>query len=196
MIAKGTMFFQSLSNLRNSAIWHGEIKRKSFDLTMPNCGNSQIWEWLTKTKQCTLCRVKGKYNTKIQVFFSFQTFRVGPYGALEHKITFPKAIIDTWKRKFFLSTVCNLIHFYQKLMIWSSAMFTNPTFHFFRSAHWSHLGWKKCKKKWIKRVEEIALKSVLKSLEQNAVQWSPIFNLDFFHFLHIFKPIWGSVQIK
>jgi len=69
MIAKGTMFFQSLSNPRNSAIWHGEIKRKSFDLTMPNCGNSQIWEWLTKTKQCTLCRVKGKYNTKIQVFF-------------------------------------------------------------------------------------------------------------------------------
>ena len=127
--------------------------------------------------------LKGSTIQKF-VFFSFQTFRVGPYGALEHKITFPKAIIDTWKRKFFLSTVCNLIHFYQKLMIWSSAMFTNPTFHFFRSAHWSHLGWKKCKKKWIKGVEEIALKSVLKSLEQNAVQWLPIFNWAFLFLAH------------
>ena len=127
------------------------------------------------------CTMYGSvlYKNSSQFFFC-SDFRVGPYGALEHKITFPKAIIDTWKRKFFLSTVCNLIHFYQKLMIWSSAMFTNPTFHFFRSAHWSHLGWKNAKKKWIKRVEEIALKSVLKSLEQNAVQWLPIFNLAFF----------------
>ena len=98
-----------------------------------------------ETKQCRLCRER-EVQYKNSSFFSFQTFRVGPYGALEHKITFPKAIIDTWKRKFFLSTVCNLIHFYQKLMIWSSAMFTNPTFHFFRSAHWSHLGWKNAKK--------------------------------------------------
>ena len=64
------MFFQSLLNLRNSTIWHSEIKRKSFDLTSRQIAEiSQIWEWVTKTKQCTLCRVSGKYNTKIQVFF-------------------------------------------------------------------------------------------------------------------------------
>ena len=131
------MFLQSLLNLRNSAIWHGEIKG-SYRAKLQKFSNLRL--------NNAHCVGKGKYNTKIQVFFSFQTFRVGPYGALEHKITFPKAIIDTWKRKFFLSTVCNLIHFYQKLMIWSSAMFTNPTFHFFRSAHWSHLGWKNAKK--------------------------------------------------
>ena len=131
------MFLQSLLNLRNSAIWHGEIKG-SYRAKLQKFSNLRL--------NNAHCVGKGKYNTKIQVFFSFQTFRVGPYGALEHKITFPKAIIDTWKRKFFLSTVCNLIHFYQKLMIWSSAMFTNPTFHFFRSTQWSHLGWKNAKK--------------------------------------------------
>ena len=80
------MFLQSLLNLRNSAIWHGEIKG-SYRAKLQKFSNLRL--------NNAHCVGKGKYNTKIQVFFSFQTFRVGPYGALEHKITFPKAIIDT-----------------------------------------------------------------------------------------------------
>ena len=54
------MFLQSLLNLRNSAIWHGEIKG-SYRAKLQKFSNLRL--------NNAHCVGKGKYNTKIHVFF-------------------------------------------------------------------------------------------------------------------------------
>ena len=165
------MFLQSLLNLRNLAIWHGEIKgsyraklQKFSNLRLNNAHCVGLkGSTIQKFKFFFLSRLlewalMAPWNTRSLSQKQLSTHERGSSSYLLYAIWF--IFTRSW---WFDRLLCSLI-----------------LLSIFSDQHTGAIWVEKMQKKWIKRVEEIALKSVLKSLEQNAVQWLPIFNLAFF----------------
>ena len=168
------MFLQSLLNLRNSAIWHGEIKG-SYRAKLQKFSNLRL--------NNADCVGKGKYNTKIQVFFLSRLLEWALMAPWNTRSLSQKQL-STHERGSSSYLLYAIWFIFTRSWWFDRLLCSLILLSIFSDQHTGAIWVEKMQKKWIKRVEEIALKSVLKSLEQNAVQWLPIFNWAFLFLAH------------
>ena len=136
-----------------------------------------------ETKQCTLCRER-EVQYKNWSFFFLSRLLEWALMAPWNTRSLSQKQLSTHERGSSSYLLYAIWFIFTRSWWFDRLLCSLILLSIFSDQHTGAIWVEKMQKKWIKRVEEIALKSVLKSLEQNAVQWLPIFNWAFLFLAH------------